>query len=525
MYYLRVKVPSDLGSDLGTIYKRSLRTKDPKEARDLFAKALAECQAHFETCRRQKALRWEPTVKDIHQIGARWFRTRLEKIEELGDFEAAISVRGCPAHRTTIREQLCGQYSLLPRYLSPVALEHLDKTVGYHVEFLARAAEARLHGDWVTEFRVMPFFALSFEKKDLGKTISQVFKAFSEDRIRTDGSGRTVEKTLGEYGKVIKRFTELMGDLPLKQIDRQVIHDFQGLLFKIPSKGTGIRSMSCREQIAKAEAEGLPTLSTVSVSQQMAIISAVLNMGISMGLLQENPVVASGIARRLKKAITKGDRRRKDYILPELQKIFSSPIFRDGMEWSSQRLDLGKALYWIPLLAIYTGARREELCQLYVGDVKTVDGVVCLSILETEDQEDTSGRTVKTSSSRHLVPIHGDLLELGFMEYLEGVPRGGQLFPTLKQGNDGWYGSAFGQQWSRYLREVVKLDSPAKPSHGFRHAFKTLSRSVGIPEDVHDALSGHSAGSVSRGYGQMPLSRLAEEMTKYPSIAKEAGLL
>jgi integrase len=119
--------------------------------------------------------------------------------------------------------------------------------------------------------------------------------------------------------------------------------------------------------------------------------------------------------------------------------------------------------------------------------------------------------------SRRLVPIHPDLIKLGFIGYVE-LQKGRQLFPLLKADPAGYFGTNFGKRWASYLRETVGLISPAKPSHGFRHTFKTLSREVGIAEDVHDAITGHAGiGSVARDYGVMPLSRMASEIAKYPS--------
>jgi integrase len=122
------------------------------------------------------------------------------------------------------------------------------------------------------------------------------------------------------------------------------------------------------------------------------------------------------------------------------------------------------------------------------------------------------------------VPLHDDLLALGLLEYRASVPTGGRLFPKLKPHKDG-LGHAVGKTWDNYLKAVVQLQTAAKPAHGFRHAFKTMCREVGIPKEVHDWLTGHSASNVGDEHGEAPMCRMAEELKKLPSIARMAGLL
>ena len=170
---------------------------------------------------------------------------------------------------------------------------------------------------------------------------------------------------------------------------------------------------------------------------------------------------------------------------------------------------------------IYTGARREELAQLLVADVRQDDdsGIWYLSIAPGE------GKTVKTLSSRRKVPLHADLLALGFIDYRNSLTASGRLFPKLEEHPDNGYGHAVGKAWAKYLKEVVKLDSQASPSHGFRHTFKTLCREVGIETAVSDWITGHAAPNVGATYGSNPLCRMASELEKFPSIARTAGLL
>lgn len=155
---------------------------------------------------------------------------------------------------------------------------------------------------------------------------------------------------------------------------------------------------------------------------------------------------------------------------------------------------------------------------------KSEEGIWYLDLMSTADEDD--GRTMKTLGSHRAIALHPDLMTLGFLEYVSGLPQDGQLFPMLTPNPEGWYGHNFGKRWGAYLKETAKLESPVRPLHGFRHTFKTMCREAGVPEEIHDAMTGHSDGSVSRKYGDRQLLAVQlEHLKNLPSIARQAGLL
>jgi integrase len=122
--------------------------------------------------------------------------------------------------------------------------------------------------------------------------------------------------------------------------------------------------------------------------------------------------------------------------------IVSSPIYTEGKRPKDGG---GEAAYWLPLIALYMGARLEEMGQALVSDVITVGGVLCL---DTNDQGE--GMSVKTVSSRRTVPFHPELLRLGFRGYIATLSEGGRLFPDLEQDQfDSWTGN-WSKWWGRW---------------------------------------------------------------------------
>jgi integrase len=121
--------------------------------------------------------------------------------------------------------------------------------------------------------------------------------------------------------------------------------------------------------------------------------------------------------------------RRKPFDLAALKAIFASPVYAKGERPAGGK---GEAAYFLPVMALYTGARVRELAQLRHGDIKEVeyadaDGDMhkgwFLSITEDTDDEGLAN-AIKNDASERLVPIHPKLMELGFIEYVQGLVSG-----------------------------------------------------------------------------------------------------
>lgn len=148
----------------------------------------------------------------------------------------------------------------------------------------------------------------------------------------------------------------------------------------------------------------------------------------------------------------------------------------------------GLAAYWVPLLAMYTGARCSELCQLMVHDIETKATIPTIRI--TDEGE---GQNVKSEAGHRTIPIHSELIRLGFLDYIKSV-EGTKLWPNLPQ-RDGKPGGYF-SQWFGTLRKSLGIPESIV-FHSFRHTARSTLSTTGVPETVIDRLMGHeSLGSV-----------------------------
>ena len=232
------------------------------------------------------------------------------------------------------------------------------------------------------------------------------------------------------------------------------------------------------------------TLSVSRVNFYLGFVRAICQFEMqTTGILNTNPV--EGL--RLK------DTRRKD----ELREIFTKDdlgkLFVKSKEYSQNKHRTPEN-FWIPLLALYTGCRMEELCQLYVDQVLKVDGIWCLDI-----DEKYPDQSVKTSEKR-LVPLHPFLIdELKFQKYVTSLinPTSigkGRIWTNLIRINSR-YGHGFGK-WFGEFKKRSSIDSRKKVFHSFRHTVITHLKYKDVQDKFISELVGHSIEGEKGRYGK-----------------------
>jgi integrase len=173
----------------------------------------------------------------------------------------------------------------------------------------------------------------------------------------------------------------------------------------------------------------------------------------------------------------------------------------------------------VPLLGLFTGARLGELCQLTPADIQTVEGIPAITITDDGD-----GKTVKTDAGKRTIPLHPELVRLGFLNYAQRMKdqRAASLWPRISLRKD--RASDYFGRWFLFLRESVGLPGAGGASfHYFRHTVRTVMHRAGIPEATMDRITGHETpGSVgTRTYTHWGLAQLvpAVEAIRYPVLA------
>lgn len=163
--------------------------------------------------------------------------------------------------------------------------------------------------------------------------------------------------------------------------------------------------------------------------------------------------------------------------------------------------------FWAPLLALYTGARLNEIACLDLADFVEEKGIRCIAIRHvpraTPDMVEhrrniRSTKNTKNLESRRLVPLHPDLFEIGIDTYIEDLRTLGanRLFPTCPKDVKGKRERRLSHDGNEYLKKVGVYVLRQKVMHSFRDTVCEML-SVQDMDDVRaDQWTGHKNQSI-----------------------------
>ncbi len=341
--------------------------------------------------------------------------------------------------------------------------------------------------------------------KKPGPLLSDLVGRYIAEVERAGRRAQTVIDYKGDLGQLLK----IIGDIPVTDLDHERINECKEKLLRLPAnvnKAPQLRDRGIDDILAL----GLPPQSPTTARKKWQRLEAFLGWVVKHGYLGIN--YAAG-----KKPKAKPSSYEK-FTPDDLKRLFGSPLYRDAAYDEAFK-------YWLPVLALFTGARLEELAQLHVADVRKdkETGIWCLDITEEVDDEDgaADGKQLKNHNSVRTCPLHPRLLELGLVDYVNGLRASGydRLFPELTRDTYGKFGPRASEWFTEYRRgcgvgEVV--GKSRKGYHSFRHTAIAALQKAGVAQELREAIAGHASQAVNvRVYsGVPPLARLAAEIGK-----------
>lgn len=542
VYYHRAVVPADIVETYGKREELiSLRTKDRGEAlRRVRIKAVEIDNRFAEHRLRMKGRQDLPVLDDltdeqVRAIRAVYHAHLLEedaetRLEGFADDEVALP----EAPKPTFEEWVLGSQEMSGDAKASLARGRSDAFVN---------AEAKEVQNWEgVNLKVAP------ESKGFKKIIRALQEAvvMAMDDVRRRNEGEVVDtpevkteslittplmseavkawasEKKGEQWTVATEhehlvwaghFMALCGDKAIHEYTKEDARHFKEVLLQLPpnwKKKRELRELEIAAAAERASALGLPRMSTTNINKVLRFVGSFWRWAEGQYTFVPKDLFAGlGISNRRKRVRDE----RHPFTLSDLQKIFSAPIYTGCMslrEWKEPGPEVLRSagIFWVPIIGLFTGARSNEILQLYVEDVREIHGVNCISI-----NDDGPDKSLKTSNAYREIPIHSKLVQLGFLEFVKQRREEGEkrLFPDMEMGRSGNYSNPFSKHFRRFLK-ASGVNTPKTSFHSFRHNFEDFCRASRLPMDMVDIFQGHAhEGQRSRyGFGEVLMMALQE---------------
>ncbi|WP_192843409.1 site-specific integrase [Aureimonas sp. N4] len=283
----------------------------------------------------------------------------------------------------------------------------------------------------------------------------------------------------------IRLLTEIIGDKSADSFNREDANEFRSALFRLPSshgKGNHVHALRAIEVAASSSS---PKFSSKTVKRHFSALRGFWEWLRDNNHFGDQPIPFAG-HKFYGTSSRKSDR--DDWSVDDLERLFKSNDFRSAPKDS--------ALHWLPLVALHSGMRLEEIARLRVAEDIIMEG----GFPSFKIQVHPDGWDPKTEAGDRVIPVHPWLIEHGLTHLIESRRSNGslRLFADLRPtGAEGNLGADFSRTFSRLK---IGLGVGKKTVfHSFRHTFRTEVETSDIDERSIDAVMGHEGSKKSEG--------------------------
>jgi integrase len=360
---------------------------------------------------------------------------------------------------------------------------------------------------------------------DINKTISELIGEFIIREQQRANAGQIGRKNVPALTAKLEIFKEYCGDKKAKDLTAEFVLDYKKDIAFYPIRrhvlgilpDLGIHELIKKTKTGKVldkAGNKIACLSVDTVSSYMVSVANFLKFCEKKHIV--NPLIRTFIWDAAEKSTAEVGTKREIFTDKELAKIFGHDYLTDGCYNRSYQ-------FWVPLIAAFTGARLNEICQLTPKDIIEHEHNKWLFSFNDEESDSGEKKSIKNKGSIRVVPVHKQLIECGFIQYVKKQIAAGKetknLFDVNAAKADG-YGKVPGDWFNtKYLKNIVEIKSDAKVFHSFRHTFITkLHQSIidasGTPNLNQDIENYPQATVLRRMVGHSSVSPFTVRMGK-----------
>jgi len=352
------------------------------------------------------------------------------------------------------------------------------------------------------KYRTLPKSALTTTITAESKTLKDLrvleFDELLSSYLAFRKTNKVVKKSLDLYKDQITLFRDLTKVKNSGEITEDTVEQFANLLPKVPSRRKIKAAYRNRtlDELINAQIPDDDYLSESTISTYATNVKSFLDWCVKRRHCIQGATVS--LEGAFKKASSYP-------FLPftddDIRLLFINDRYLKGKHTQQSH-------YWIPLIAMFTGARQNEICQLSCNDVKEYSLKSGTQIYYF-DFNDEDFKSLKNQNSKRAVPMHSELVKLGFLEFVKRRKQKGsdRIFDDLKE-KGGKFNADFSKWFGRYRVECGVISIPPdkrKVFHSFRHTLATQLRnhSSDIPIENISEVIGHShKGTTLRVYAK-----------------------
>ena len=311
-----------------------------------------------------------------------------------------------------------------------------------------------LNDEAVQEYEIVP--CSPSQKKIESKEIITLKAAFENFTANTSVSQKWSSSTMdlvNIVGNILFKFFHPSKDITT--ISRDDLLKFRNTLALIPTK---------LNQKAKYKDKSLEQI--IRIGKNDAKLSQVTIQKYMIRVVQffkycyNSDYISKSIVNDLnvKVEINPMERKVLPYSKEEANAIFKIvQNFKETNKSPSKRISAND-LYYITMIAAYSGMRINEIVQLRARDIVQHNNVLCFSI----NRDD--GKSTKNINSIRLVPVHSKLIELGLMEFVK--QRASANKSIFKVSN-----KDFSEIFRSQIQRKLISSNKQKTFYSFRHYF------------------------------------------------------
>ena len=175
--------------------------------------------------------------------------------------------------------------------------------------------------------------------------------------------------------------------------------------------------------------------------------------------------------------------------------------------------------FWACMIALFTGARINAAITLQYKDILVKDGIACIQF-----RSDHKIKQLKNDASERLVPIHQQLLDLGFVDYVNKQKAKSKAEDTdfiIKkcQTKSGEYNNKFfTRELSPFFTDIkVKTGNlDGYDFHSFRKNLSIALQDAGVGATyINDIIGWEGKTTMEQSYSNHTLTQINDELNKF----------